>query len=123
MKGLVHAGALWHAKKSTVVDFIEHLSYIACRVVSQRLCSMHRSSGYHHAPGRSPAGLFGRAELDSTSWTVGEERKRRCCRFPGDIIRPPGVPEDEEESRACEGSGRDMANAIAFRRLSRATAL
>ena len=35
---------LWSAKTKTVVDLLNHFSYIALVLASRRLCSMHRSS-------------------------------------------------------------------------------
>ena len=46
---------LWSAKTKTVVDPLNHFSYIALVLASRRLCSMHRSSDTS-APGGSPAG-------------------------------------------------------------------
>jgi hypothetical protein len=47
---------LWHAKTRTVVDLIDHFSYIDLALASRRLCSMHRSSDTI-APGSGPAGF------------------------------------------------------------------
>jgi hypothetical protein len=47
--------ALWSAKTKTVVDPLNHFSYIYLALASRRLCSMHRSSDTI-APGGSPAG-------------------------------------------------------------------
>jgi hypothetical protein len=46
---------LWSAKTKTVVDPLNHFSYIVLVLASRRLCSMHRSSDTS-APGGSPAG-------------------------------------------------------------------
>jgi hypothetical protein len=62
---------LWSAKTKTVVDPLNHFSYIALAFASRRLCSMHRSSDTI-APGGSPAGAnFRHPERSSKGGEVG----------------------------------------------------
>ena len=115
---------LWSAKTKTVVDSLNHFSYIDLALASRRLCSMHRSSDTS-APGGSPAGpslpssrhAAGRAVRSGWVKTAGGnaeiQKGRRFNGFAGVCgsaeirrnSRRPAVEPGNAKCRFCRVSG------------------